>query len=53
MFYDMGLDVKYKFQEGEEKLVVEDSHEKSIKSALIKPANNETGVAFTNLGVVG
>ena len=53
MFYDMGLDVKYKFQEGEEKFVVEDSHEKSIKSALIKPANNETGVAFTNLGVVG
>lgn len=53
MFYDMGLDVKYKFQEGEEKLVVEDSHEKSIKSALIKPANNETGVAFSNLGVVG
>lgn len=53
MFYDMGLDVKYKFQEGEEKLVVEDSHENSIKSALIKPANNETGVAFTNLGVVG
>ena len=53
MFYDMGLDVKYKFQEGEEKLVVEDSHEKSIKSALIKPVNNETGVAFTNLGVVG
>lgn len=53
MFYDMGLDVKYKFQEGEEKLVVEDSHEKSIKSALIKPANNETGAAFTNLGVVG
>ena len=53
MFYDMGLDVKYKFQEGEEKLVVEDRHEKSIKSALIKPANNETGVAFTNLGVVG
>lgn len=53
MFYDMGLDVKYKFQEGEEKLVVEDSHEKSIKSALIKPANNETGVNFTNLGVVG
>ncbi len=53
MFYDMGLDVKYKFQEGEEKLVIEDSHEKAIKSALIKPANNETGVAFTNLGVVG
>lgn len=53
MFYDMGLDVKYKFQEGEEKLVVEDSHEKSIKSALIKPANNETGVVFSNLGVVG
>lgn len=53
MFYDMGLDVKYKFQEGEEKLVVEESHENSIKSALIKPANNETGVAFTNLGVVG
>lgn len=53
MFYDMGLDVKYKFQEGEEKLVVEDSHEKSIKSALIKPANNETGVVFYNLGVVG
>lgn len=53
MFYDMGLDVKYKFQEGEEKLVVEDSHEKSIRNALIKPANNETGVAFTNLGVVG
>ena len=53
MFYDMGLDVKYKFQEGEEKLVVEDSHEKSIKSALIKPDNNETGVNFTNLGVVG
>ena len=53
MFYDMGLDVKYKFQEGEEKLVVEDSHEKSIKSALIKPINNETGVAFSNLGVVG
>lgn len=53
MFYDMGLDVKYKFQEGEEKLVVEDSHENSIKSALIKPANNETGAAFTNLGVVG
>ena len=53
MFYDMGLDVKYKFQEGEEKLVVEDSHEKSIKSALIKPVNNETGVVFSNLGVVG
>lgn len=53
MFYDMGLDVKYKFQEGEEKLVVEDSHEKSIRNTLIKPANNETGVAFTNLGVVG
>ena len=53
MFYDMGLDVKYKFQEGEEKLVVEDSHEKSIRNTLIKPANNETGVAFSNLGVVG
>jgi len=53
MFYDMGLDVKYKFQEGEEKLVVEDSHEKSIRNTLIKPANNETGVVFSNLGVVG
>ena len=53
MFYDMGLDVKYKFQEGEEKLVVEDSHEKSIRNTLIKPVNNETGVVFSNLGVVG
>ena len=53
MFYDMGLDVKYKFQEGEEKLVVEDSHEKSIRNTLIKPTNNETGVVFSNLGVVG
>ena len=54
MFYDMGLDVKYKMQEGEEKVTVESTHEEEVRSALVNtPRPVPSNIVQTNLGVVG
>lgn len=54
MFYDMGLDVKYKIQDGEEKVAVEETHENAIRSALVHPnVPNNGSITFSNLGVIG
>lgn len=54
MFYDMGLDVKYKMQEGEEKVTVEPTHEEEVRSALVNtPRPVPSNIVQTNLGVVG
>lgn len=52
MFYDMGLDVKYKMQDGEEKVSAEPTHEQEIKSHFIyTPPKQDNGIK--DLGVVG
>lgn len=52
MFYDMGLDVKYKIQDGEEKVSVEPTHEQEVKSHFIyTPIKQDNGIK--DLGVVG
>ena len=51
MFYDMGLDVKYKIQEGEEKVKVvrhEEEIKKSLNSIMPTPVNE-----FRDIGIVG
>lgn len=61
MFYDMGLDVKYKVQDGEENVTVEEnqeSHEDSVRSALIhqsvKVVNSpNSGISISDLGMIG
>lgn len=57
MFYDMGLDVKYKIQDGEEKVVVEDtSHESEVKAALVNvpiSTPNTSGIVISDLGTIG
>ena len=54
MFYDMGLDVKYKIQDGEEKVTVEPTHEEEVRAALVNtPKPVTSNIAQTNLGVVG
>ncbi len=51
MFFDMGLDVKYKIQDGEEEVVVK-THTDSIKEKLCsKPI--EQRQEFKDLGVIG
>lgn len=51
MFYDMGLDVKYKIQEGEEKVQVirhDEEIKKSLNSIIPAPTNE-----FKDIGIVG
>ena len=51
MFYDMGLDVKYKIQEGEEKVQVvrhDEEIKKSLNSIIPAPINE-----FKDIGIVG
>lgn len=51
MFFDMGLDVKYKMQDGEEKVELR-THEDQIKEALSgKSVQQPQG--FKDLGIVG
>lgn len=51
MFYDMGLDVKYKIQEGEEKVQVvrhDEEIKKNLNSIMPSPINE-----FKDIGIVG
>lgn len=54
MFYDMGLDVKYKMQDGEEKVTVEPTHEEEVRTALVNtPRPVSSNIVQASLGVVG
>lgn len=61
MFYDMGLDVKYKVQDGEENVTVEEnqeSHEDSVRSALVHPTvkvvnSPNSSISISDLGMIG
>lgn len=58
MFYDMGLDVKYKIQDGEEKVVVveDTSHESEVKAAFIPTPVTQSassGIVMSDLGTIG
>ena len=51
MFYDMGLDVKYKMQDGEEKVEVvrhDEEIKKKLNNIIPAPANE-----FRDIGIVG
>lgn len=53
MFYDMGLDVKYKMQDGEEQVTVEKTHEDKIIDTYIYSPANTNNMGIKDLGIVG
>lgn len=57
MFYDMGLDVKYKIQDGEEQVTVERSdvekQAEEVKKVLINAPEKQVNPGIKDLGIVG
>lgn len=57
MFYDMGLDVKYKIQDGEEQVTVEKSEiemqTEEVKKVLINAPEKKVNPGIKDLGIVG